>query len=95
MTRSVTIVNTSNWEHEDYIVRASRQETEPHSEEYRRPEGQRLKPGESVTVFPRENETFAIDAVEDEKPEPFYAPTVEGRKLARSQVLPKVTVTLE
>ena len=98
MTRSVTIVNTSNWEHEDYVVRSSIQADNPHSivDATRTPEGARLKAGERLIVHPREGESFSIEAVEDRKAEPFHSPEINASgKLVAKQVIPKVTVTLE
>ena len=71
MTRSVTIVNTSNWDGEDYIVRTR----------FRHPGGDALNdhPWEEKTLTPGESMTFSPEAREHEfrstnskDPEPFY-----------------------
>ena len=66
MTRSVTIVNTSNWEHEDIVVcefpgtGVSGQIT--------------LKPGDQMTCGPHDNDTrmtLVLAPQEPRKPVPF------------------------
>ena len=66
MTRSVTIVNTSNWEHEDVEV------NQIHLSAMDRTV--RLKPGESMTVGPYDKSSVAvirIAPVEEKEPIPF------------------------
>ena len=82
MTRSVTIVNTSNWEHEDVEV------NQIHLSAMDRTV--RLKPGESMTVGPYDKVSVAvirIAPVEEKEPTPFKKedgeqdwPTVEVHK---------------
>ena len=62
MTRSVTIVNTSNWEHEDYIV---------HGYEGHHPDGTRLRPGEKVTFTPTDGMAIRLEAVAEKNAVPF------------------------
>lgn len=59
MTRSITIVNNSNWEHEDYAV------VTPRGVVY-------LKPGERTTFTPDNFANVAVQEVTPEKPEPFH-----------------------
>ena len=101
MTRSITIVNTSNWDGEDYLI------------EIPGIDGQvRMRPGESVCFTP---EQFAEDialsqtckpleliAVEGKTPTPFEKDTVveeaswpKSGTRKRKQVFPKVRVTIE
>ena len=66
MTRSVTIVNTSNWEHEDVAV------NQIHLTAMDRTV--LLKPGESMTVGPYDKNLVAlirIEPVEEKEPVPF------------------------
>ena len=66
MTRSITIVNTSNWEHEDVEV------NQIHLSAMDRTV--RLKPGEKMTVGPYDKNSVAvirIGVVEDNEPVPF------------------------
>ena len=77
MTRSVTIVNTSNCDGEDYIIRTRIKGVV----EGAKWNARQLKPGESFVVYP---DGFAIqfEAVDSRKPEPFY--------LNGEQVFPRV-----
>ena len=104
MTRSITIVNTSNWDGEDYLIGIPGQENQV-----------RMRPGESVCFTPAqvimEGERLSptcqpveLDAVEGGTPTPFEQDTVEvfeGGKWPkvswrkRKQVFPKVRVTIE
>ena len=66
MTRSVTIVNTSNWEHEDVEVNQIHLSAMDKTV--------RLKPGESMMVGPYSKGPVAvirIAPVEEEEPIPF------------------------
>ena len=63
MTRSVTIVNTSNWEHEDYIV---------HGYQGHYPDGTRLRPGEHVCFTPTDGMTITLEGVAEKNAVPFY-----------------------
>lgn len=65
MTRSITIVNTSNWANEDYVVR-QRSTYSPDIE----PVETRIAPGEMVTFCP-DNYDVEFEAVADVKEEPF------------------------
>ena len=81
MTRSITIVNTSNWDGEDYefeITKTTENTGEKHTVS--------LKPGEKHILSPYayQETTIAVKATESKKPEPFY---LNGR-----QVLPDVAV---
>ena len=70
MTRSVTIVNTSNWKHEDVFV-GERYDSKGMSMPGN---AIRLAPGDKMTVGPYEVDkevVITIKAVEDKKPEPF------------------------
>ena len=59
MTRSITIINTSNWKDEDYMVDT------PHGRVY-------LRPGESLTMTPPEASLdVPVHLSEPGKPEPF------------------------
>ena len=101
MTRSITIVNTSNWDGEDYLIEI------PGSKE-----SVRVRPGESVSFTPSldlqaaNGSCSGIALREDEAgvPVPFEQDTVEvfeGGKWPkvswrkRKQVFPKVRVTIE
>ena len=64
MTRSITIVNTSNWDGEDWVVR-----TRNHSSEDKW-ESMRLSPGQKMALNPQYQE-FSIDADNSKVPEPF------------------------
>ena len=92
MTRSITIVNTSNWEREDYNVTV---DGKPYY----------LKPGSSVEVTP---DTVGSVQIEEIEPTgmtvPFYLHAsverdakdgVRGVKREDKQVFPKVTVSFE
>ena len=61
MTRSLTIVNTSNWEHEDYVVRT------PHGAVH-------LKPGQMTQFTPASFRPIHVSAAEPDVPEPFLEP---------------------
>ena len=66
MTRSVTIVNTSNWEHEDVEVNQIHLSAMDKTV--------RLKPGEKVTVGPYDKASAAvirIAPIEEQEPVPF------------------------
>ena len=81
MTRSLTVVNTSNWDGEEYLVKTRWKRGNPDAGW----EETVLKPGEMKAVFP---ESMDIEFVEQEskKPEPFY--------LNGYQVLPSVIATV-
>lgn len=77
MTMSLTIVNTSNWDGESYIINGQR---------IKPGEFIVLHPGGDGTV------DLPIEAIhEDEKP--FYVPCVKEGKLTYKQTWPEVTVT--
>ena len=81
MTRSITIVNTSNWDGEDYEVEFDVfGSTEVGCWGKRRKFT--LKPGEYANIVPQGSGKFT--KVESKKPEPFM---VNGR-----QILPTVAV---
>ena len=91
MTRSITIVNTSNWEHEDYKVTV-------HGTPYH------LKPGSSIEVTPATANSIQVEEAEPKPAQPFYVPTsvarhtregVSGVTRDDKQVFPKVVVTFE
>ena len=65
MTRSVTIVNTSNWDGEDYIV-SERIKNYPDA----KPTKTKIKPGQSVRVSPDHND-IEFEAVDSKEPEAF------------------------
>ena len=70
MTRSVTIVNTSNWDGEDYLVRKA-----PGGSWWRQNKAipdsvVTLKPGESISLCPEVTD-FEIRPTNSKKPEPF------------------------
>ena len=65
MTRSVTIVNTSNWDHEDYIV---------HTGDI---EGTRLRPGEKMSFTPVSGQPMTIEAVSDKEAVPIYRKAIK------------------
>ena len=88
MTRSITIVNNSNWDGEDYVLK-SNVEFGPGEMEVT------LKPGEMRTLTPRKGQEISFDAVDSKEPEPFYKPIIEENRLGRKQILPRVKVSLE
>ena len=94
MAMSLTLVNTSNWENEKYIV------TDPKGGWDKNtgkpiPQATTLKPGESMMIYPDKVGTgYAITAVQENE-KPFYTPAVEFGKMVQKQVMPKVTVTFE
>lgn len=90
MTRSVTIVNTSNWDNEDYIITRKRTMDSD-------PETTTLKPGESLTISPGDKEVFGIEksVPEGKEPKPFSAPKVVGQRTKTVQLIPKVKVEFE
>ena len=99
MTRSITIVNSSNWDGEDYIVRSSLEYDFPagyRPAEYTE-EGRRLQPGESFTFTPKSSEdVLNFEPNNSKEIKPFYKPVIDSnKKLGRTQVLPVVRVTLE
>ena len=65
MTRSVTIVNTSNWDGEDYIIRERNKNNENAT-----PVETRIKPGESKQVSP-DYIDIEFEAADSKEPEPF------------------------
>ena len=65
MTRSVTIVNMSNWDGEDYIIRERLKNSKTAV-----PVETRLKPGESKQVCP-EYIDIEFEAVDSKEPEAF------------------------
>ena len=95
MTRSVTIVNTSNWANEDYIIYRERGVNLGEPAVGTSPI---LKPGESYQYTPYEGvkEKVSIDAsTERGKPMPFNKPELKEGKLVEKQVTLNVTVTFE
>lgn len=82
MTRSVTIVNTSNWDHEDYMIRV--RPSQGHV---------RLKPGESVKLDVYDSCAVQLVPVEYENPVPFERDVIDGEgKRGREIVKPTVSV---
>ena len=80
MTRSVTIVNTSNWQHEDWLVR----QRWVGGEEPGEWEETRIKPGEmKTTMLGSENWEVEVVADTPQEPEPF-------RLSGKGQALPQV-----
>ena len=78
MTRSVTIVNTSNWDGEDYEI-VERHAGAPHAKET----VTRLRPGERVMVNPDYNDIeFRAVGYSDQRAQPFY---LTGIKHARTK----------
>ena len=93
MTRSITIVNTSNWQNEDYEIEVIGQEK------------RLLQPGESMQFTPASGltdqalqtgicEPVAIRKVGIIEPQPFRVP-VGGVRRKDRPVVPKVSVTFE
>lgn len=85
MTRSVTITNTSNWDHEDYSIDLGADGEETIT----------LKPGESIAFTPSENRQ-AVITEDDSRGEakPFRKPAIDPTdgKYYKKQVYPTVTV---
>ena len=90
MTASITIVNTSNWDGEDFRIA--------------RLEGSELlKPGDSVELHPHaEEDSLNINIRKEfaKEPKPIHAPGVQSRQYGgtrrhNGQVFPKVSVTFE
>ena len=102
MTRSITIVNTSNWDGEDYLIGIPGLE-----------DSIRMRPGESVEFTPTQVmqggalstvcKPVQLDAVEGKTPTPFEEDTIETRESSwpkigtrrREQVKPRVRVYFE
>ena len=73
MTRSITIVNTSNYEHEDVEVNQIHLSASDRTV--------RLKPGDKMTVGPYGKDSVAvirIEAIEEKEPIPFKG--VDGKQ---------------
>ena len=70
MTRSITIVNSSNWDGEDYLVR--QRQAHPGGDELNDyPWNEMtLKPGENITLCP-EGTDFEFMPTDSKIPEPF------------------------
>ena len=84
MSRQITIVNTSNAEHEEWIIRSS---DLPESHETV------LKPGESVSFTPVSDKIFILPQPPLYKPKPFVVPCIdEFGDRQDKQVYPKVKV---
>ena len=80
MTRSITIVNTSNWDGEDYLI-------DP-QDGYNKPMA--LKPGELCQVYPKENgeqQPVVTPVTPRGKPAPFALKGIDSR-----QVVPRIEV---
>ena len=91
MTRSITIVNNSNWDHEDFIIHAK----PDNKDEYNRLnylDGKKIAPGEKLTFTPVKGYTISFEEVEEKKPEPFTVPTIDGWRKTKKQVVPVVSV---
>ena len=86
MTRSVTIINTSNWENEDYII--NRENKDEHVPMV-------LRPGESYQFTPNIGERITFGESNVKEARPFHTPCVIGGILTERQVLPKVTVKID
>lgn len=88
MTASITIVNTSNWDGENFRI------TRKHGGE-----SHVLKPGESTELHPEHGSDDPVDVQAqpefDKETRPIYAPGVTGRTRHNEQVFPKVRVTFE
>ena len=87
MTRSVTVVNTSNWDGEDYIVKRVGFDNKL--------EETRLRPGEYFRFAPRDGQSVTLVEASDGGPVPFSAAQVKGGdvgKRADEQVWPRVKV---
>ena len=89
MSRSITVVNTSNWAGEDYVLRTRSKHARQHAEESggKMPpwNEKTLKPGEMEKVYP-EQQDFEFEPVTD-KEAPFRLEGGEGRT---KQVFPNV-----
>lgn len=77
MTRSVTIVNTSSWDGEDYVIRTRIKGVM----EGAKWDARQLKPGESFAAYP-DHFDIQFEAVDSKTPEPFH--------LNDKQVFPRV-----
>ena len=89
MTRSVTIVNTSNWDNEVYYVDVVEGEGDD-----QRVGTYCLKVGEHVRLYPREDHVlrFREYTPETSPAAPFLDPQVEDGKRKDRQVWPRVRV---
>ena len=91
MTASITIVNTSNWDGEDFRIRPRAGQTLG--------EGTKLRPGESMVLHPgiESDGDMELSLQKDfvELTKPIHAPGVIGRTRHDGQVCPKVRVTFE
>ena len=88
MTMSLTIVNTSNWDGEDYIV------TEPATADSPA-RAKTIKPGERTVVSPRDDGTneFVITATVKEDKKPFVVPVMKkDGTMGTAQTWPEVIV---
>lgn len=93
MTMSLTLVNTSNWDGEEYIVKDA---NGGWADGKRAELVKTIKPGESMVVYPDKDggTNYKVEAVQyDERP--FYIPEMQGVRLGKKQVQPKLTVTFE
>ena len=77
MTRSMMIVNTSNWEHEDYKVTIKTDDGKIQTV--------LLKPSEFYRYYPHDGEVMSVEKIEDKEAVPYY---LNGDY----QVLPEVHV---
>ena len=78
MTRSMVFTNTSNWDGEDYVLREQNGEAVCFDKQGKPCKEWRLKPGETVVVYPEGGEAYEFQPVEAEKVEPFY---MNGRQM--------------
>ena len=92
MTRSVTIVNTSNWENEDYIILTKRVSDGVEVDHI-------VKPGESFEWTPMYNSDIELAEYGEKDAVPFYNNQVDYSTgvplLSKKQVFPTVIVEFE
>ena len=84
MTRSITITNTSNWDHEDY--------------RFSNPDGEAItiKPGESHVFGPPDGWVMGpIEQLSPGQATPFMAAVSEDGKRRDKQVMPRVQVVFD
>ena len=92
MTMSLTLVNTSNWEHEEYVIEGGKIAYIANGQLV---DTVRLKPGEKVVIYPDKEPGTAmrITAIQEDET-PFYAPCInKDGTLGKGQTWPEVSVT--
>lgn len=97
MTRSVTIANTSNWDHEDYVVHATKDSmAEGETNRLGYLDGTRLRPGEKTSFTPVEGYSVTFEEIEEQEAVPMYVKKVNPTTGKRDdgQVWPVVKVEI-